>query len=320
LKRHKIGNTGLEVTELGFGTAGLGSMPATYGYEVTEETALETIKTIFDSPVNLIDTSRNYGFGRSEERLGKAIRENGGLPKGFVLSTKLDRDMETGQFDSTRVRQSVEESLTALGLDRFQILHLHDPEYANDFGNITKKGGALDELFKLRKEGLVQATGIAMGRVDILLPLLKDWPFDIVLNHNRYSLLNRSADRMYEFANKAGITIFNAAPYAGGVLAKGSGKFKRITYQKADEATLAPVHKIEQLCEVHQASPGAVALQFSMRDARIASTIVGVSKPERVRQTLNWATEPISAKFQATLDTLEFKIDDPETDRAYLPG
>ena len=92
-----LGKTALRVTKVGFGTSGLGDMPDTYGYRVEEDRARATIRAIFDGPAKLLDTSRNYGFGRSEERIGAVIRERGGLPEGFVISTKLDRDMETGR-------------------------------------------------------------------------------------------------------------------------------------------------------------------------------------------------------------------------------
>ena len=77
-------------------------MPDTYGYEVSEARARETLDAIFESEVNFLDTSNNYGFGRSEARTGDAIRARGGLPDGFVISTKLDRDMETLRFDADR--------------------------------------------------------------------------------------------------------------------------------------------------------------------------------------------------------------------------
>ena len=86
----------------------------TYGYSVEPERARETVRAVFDSPVNFLDTSRNYGFGRSEERIGEVIRERGGLPEGFVISSKLDRDMETNRFDGARARRSLEESLKTL--------------------------------------------------------------------------------------------------------------------------------------------------------------------------------------------------------------
>jgi D-threo-aldose 1-dehydrogenase len=143
MKMKPVGKTGLEISEIGFGTAPLGEMPDTYGYSVDEATARAALHAIFDGPVNLMDTSRNYGLGRSEQRIGDAIRERGGLPAGFVLSTKLDRDMQTGRFDGARARRSFEESLGALGLDHVQMLHLHDPEHALDLTEITRKGSAL---------------------------------------------------------------------------------------------------------------------------------------------------------------------------------
>lgn len=315
-----IGTTGLSVTPIGFGAGPLGGMPDTYGHDVTEETARATVRAIFDGPVNMLDTSRNYGFGRSEARIGAVVRERGGLPPGFVLATKLDRDMSTGRFDAGQARRSAEESLEALGIARFQILHLHDPEHARDLNEIVGKGGALETMFRMKEEGLVQATGIAMGRLDILLPLLNDWPFDIVLNHNRFTVVNRSAEALMDRAAARGMTFFNAAPFAGGVLAKGSAQVQRVTYQEATEAALAPIRAVEALCQRHGVPPGALALQFSMRDPRVCSTIVGVSRPERVQQTLDWAAAPVPAGAFDELAGVGYSTQDPEADRVYVPG
>ena len=295
-------------------------MPDTYGHDVDEGRARATIHAIFDSPVNLLDTSRNCGFGRAEARIGAVIRERGGLPGGFVISTKLDRDMDTNRFDSARARRSFEESLTALGLESVQILQLHDSEHCADMREITQSDGALDEPFRTKEEGLAQAVGLAMGRLDLLIPLLDDWPFDVILNHNRFSLLNRSATPAFELARSREVSVFNAAPYAGGVLAKGSGQVQRITYQAADEARLAPVKRIEAVCERHSAEVGAAALQFSMRDSRVSATIVGVSRPERVEQTLSWANASLGEAVLAELGGLDYKSTDPEAERRYTPG
>ncbi|WP_172293191.1 aldo/keto reductase [Pseudoruegeria sp. HB172150] len=320
MEKRKIAKTGLEVTPLCFGTSALGNMPDTYGYAVDEDRARDTVNAIFDGPANFLDTSRNYGLGRSEQRVGAVIRERGGLPDGFVLSTKLDRDMETRRLDADRARTSLEESLEVLGLDRIPMLHLHDPEHCRDLNEITREGGALDELFKMKDEGIVQAVGLAMGRLDIMLPILKDWPFDTLISHNRYTLLNRSADEMFDYAAKQGMAILNAAPYASGVLAKGSAEMPIITYQKADEAALAPVKRIETVCAAHGVATGPVALQFSMKDPRIASTVIGVSKPERVAQTLEWAEVEIPDAVWRDLEELDYSMEDPEANRVYRPA
>ncbi|MSU91278.1 aldo/keto reductase [Rhodobacteraceae bacterium 2CG4] len=308
-----------EVAAVCFGTSPLGSMPDTYGYEVPEAQARAAIHAMFDLRPSFVDTSRNYGMGRSEERLGAVIRERGGLPEGCVLATKLDRDWQDNRLDADRARRSVEESLQALGLDRLDILHLHDPEYCRDLDEITGPGGALDELFKMKQEGLVSAVGLAMGKLDLMTRILPDWEFDALVSHNRFTLLNREADRMFSDAHARGIAIFNAAPYAGGVLARGSANSRMITYQEASEADMAPVRAIEQVCARHDVAPGAAALQFSMRDPRVTSTICGISKPERVAQTVDWASAEIPQAAWDELMALPYSTEDPEANREYRP-
>ncbi|SFP67964.1 aldo/keto reductase [Tranquillimonas alkanivorans] len=320
MKKISIGNTGVEVTEVSFGTSALGDMPATYGYSVDEARARETLEAIFESPVNVLDTSRNYGQGRSEQRIGEAIRARGGLPEGFVLSTKLDRDGETNRLDAAQARRSLEESLEALGLDYVGILHLHDPEHVADVDEVTREGGALDELFKMKEEGLADAVGLAMGKIDLMLPIVKDRPFDLIINHNRFNLLNRQATELYDYAHGAGIAVMNAAPYASGALAKGADAAPRIAYQEAGEDQLAPVRQIERICAEHGVPMGAVALQFSARDPRIASTLIGVTKPERVRQTLDWLDTPVPAAVWQALETVPYSTDDPEANRKMTVG
>jgi D-threo-aldose 1-dehydrogenase len=315
-----LGRTKLKVAKLCFGTTSLADMPDTYGYHVDAERAHATVRAIFDSPVNFLDTSRLYGFGRSEERIGDVIRERGGLPAGFVLSTKLDRDISDRRFDAAQARRSFEESLKALGLDRIHLLHLHDPEHARSLSEITAPDGAIRELFRIKEEGLVDAVGLAAGRVDIMMPMLRDFDFDALITHNRYTLTNRNAEPMIDFARKKGMGIINAAPYAGGVLAKGSGSFKRYVYQEASDAVLGPVRRVEEICARHDIAPGAAALQFSLRDERIHSTIIGVSKPERVAETLAWAQAPIPQAAWDELLALPFALDDPEATRDYKPG
>lgn len=316
----KLGRTDLLVSRLCFGTSGLGDMPDTYGYGVDEVLAHATVRAILAGPVNFLDTSRNYGVGRSEQRIGDVIRELGGLPAGFVLSTKLDRDFETNRFDAARARRSLEESLKALNLERIHLLHLHDPEHAASQDGIDGKDGAIAELFRMKEEGLVDAVGLAAGRVDIMMPLLRNWDFDALITHNRFTLVNRNALPLIELARERGTAVLNAAPYAGGVLAKGTAAHPRYVYQEATDAMLDPVRAIEAVCARHGVPVGAVALQFSLRDPRITSTICGVTKPERVAETLEWASFPIPDAVWDELATLPAATDDPEATRAYKLG
>ena len=316
----RLGKTGLEVSRLCFGLAPLGDMPDTYGYGVSAEQARATVHAILDSEVNFLDTSRIYGMGRSEERIGEVIAERGGLPKGFVISTKLDRDFDTGRFDAARARRSLEDSLKALKVGRIQLLHLHDPEYAADLSEVTRPGGALAEMFRMKEEGLVDAVGLAAGRASLMMPMMRDWDFDAIITHNRFTLVNRNASDMMDLAQARGIAVLNAAPYAGGVFAKGTAQHQRYVYQKATAETLAPVARVEEICARHGIPPGAAALQFSMRDPRVASTVIGISKPERIAQTISWARHAIPEEAWRELMALPFETEDPEASRVYTTG
>jgi D-threo-aldose 1-dehydrogenase len=320
MNKVRLGRTDLMVTSIGFGTSGLGDMPDTYGYGVDADRAKATVLAIFGGPANLIDTSRLYGMGRSEERIGAVIRERGGLPPGFVLSTKLDRDLEDNRFDAAQARRSFEQSLKALGLERVDLLHLHDPEYASSFKQATARDGALGELFRIKEEGLAKAVGLAAGVVAQMMPLLNDWDFDALITHNRFTLANRNADAMLNLARARGIAVLNAAPYASGVLAKGTTAYPRYVYQEASDAVLYPIRRIEAVCARFGVPPGAAALQFSIRNPRITSTICGVTRPERVEQTLDWANFPIPEAAWAELMALPYASDDPEGTRDYKPG
>lgn len=319
MERVKISRGGLAVDRVCFGLAPLGDMPSTYGHGVTVEQAHRTMHAIFDSGINFIDTSRNYGLGRSEQRIGEVIKERGGIPEGFVISTKLDRDTETRRFDGAQARRSLEESLKTLNVDRIQLLHLHDPEHALSMDEITAPGGALDMLFRFKEEGLAEAVGLAAGRVDIMMPLLRDWDFDALITHNRFTLLNRNAEEMMDYAVSRNVAVLNAAPYGSGVLAKGSGSNAKYVYQDATDAVLEPVRRIEAVCARHGIPIAAAALQFSMNDPRVASTIIGISKPERITQTLDLARHPIPQAAWDELLSLEFETGDPEATRVYKP-
>ena len=318
--RITVAKTTLAIPSICFGTTALGDMPDTYGYGVDEARARATLNAIFDNEIGFIDTSRNYGAGRSEARIGAAIAERGGLPKGFIISSKLDRNMETNLFDGDRAKASLDESLKALGVDSIPLLHLHDPEYASSLGDVTKKGGALDVLFRMKEQGLAQAVGLAAGRVDVMMQLLRDYPFDAIISHNRFTLLNHNGAEMFEFAKARGIAVINAAPYASGILAKGAAVQPLFAYQPADDTVVSRVNAIEALCSKYSVPVGAAALQFSMRSSLVASTICGVSTPERVQQTIDWAAYAIPDALWKDLAALPFDMDDPEAKRIYKPN
>ena len=293
LSTRGLGGTGLSVTPICFGTSPLASMPKLYGYDVDEERAVATIQAAFDSPVNFLDTSNGYGEdGTAERRIGAAIRQAGGLPGHVVLATKVDPDPRTGSFGGDRVRASLEESMERLGVDRIALLHLHDPERIT-FEEGVAPGGPVEALVDLRERGLVEHLGVAGGPVGLLQQYLDTGEFEVVLSHNRYTLLDRSAESLFRSAATAGLGVLNAAPYGGGMLAKGPGVQQKYAYDARDARVRQAAEAMEASCRRHDVPLAAAALQFSLRSEVITSTVVGVSSPQRIEQTLELAAVPI---------------------------
>jgi D-threo-aldose 1-dehydrogenase len=288
-----LGRTGIDVTTLCVGTSPLASMPNLYGYGVDEERAVATVLAMFDSPITFLDTSNGYGEdGTAERRIGEAVRRAGGLPPQVVLATKVDPDPSTGDFSGARVRASFEESLERLGVDRVPLLHLHDPERIS-FEEGVAPGGPLEALVGLREQGLVDRIGVAGGPVGLLQQYLDTGAFDVILSHNRYTLLDRSAEGMFRAAAERGLGVINAAPYGGGMLAKGPAVQEKYAYGARDDRIRQAAEAMAGACERHGVPLAAAALQFSMRAAFVDSTVVGVSSPERIAQTLELADTAI---------------------------
>ena len=301
--RRPLGSTGLQVMPICIGTAPLGNMPETFAYEVSEERALATIRAFFAGPINFIDTAASYGDGESERRLGIVLHELGGLPQGFVLASKADRDLDTGEFSGEQMRRSVERSLRLLGLVQLQLLYLHDPEHIS-FEQAMARGGPVETLQRCQQEGLIAHLGVAGGPIDLMKRFVETGIFSVAISHNRYTLLNTEADSFWDVCQQRGVAAINAAPYGSGMLAKGPSAYPRYMYSNASKELLERAHKLETICSNYGVPLAAAALQFSLRDPRIASTIVGMSRPERLAETITLAQYPLPDELWAELTTV----------------
>ena len=310
----QLGKTGLSVTPICFGAAPLGDMPETFGFRTPEESALATLREAFASPINFLDTAAAYGQGESERRIGKVIREMGGLPAGFVLATKADRDLLTGDFSGEQIKRSVEGSLERLGLDHLQYVYIHDPEHTT-FENVMGPGGAFEVLDNFRSQGVIGDLGISGGPIPMLIRYVETGAFSAVETHNRYTLLNRSAEPLLDVAHRLGVAVINAAPYGSGMLAKGPDAYARYAYTDAPPAIVERARKYAAVCHEYDVPLAAAALQFSMRDARVTSTVVGVTKPERISQTVELANHSIPDELWVAMETIGFDLEDPEANR-----
>lgn len=301
--KRPLGATGLQVTPLCVGCAPLGDMPETFEYSVGKKQAHDTLRAVFESPINFLDTAASYGDGESERRIGEVLKQLGGLPGGHVLATKADRDLQTGEFSGEQMKRSVERSLELLGLDRLQLVYLHDPEHES-YEHIMAPGGPVEVLVGLREEGIIEHLGVAGGPIDLMIRYVETGLFEAVITHNRYTLVERSADPLLDVAAEQGVAALNAAPYGGGMLARGPDVYARYEYRQAPPELVDRARAMQEACRKHGVPLAAAALQFSLRDPRIASTIVGISRPGRVRETLELATHPIPDELRSELDSL----------------
>lgn len=298
-----LGSTGLQVTPICIGAASLGNMPETFAYEVSEENALVAARAFFAGPFNFLDTAASYGDGESEHRLGLVLRELGQLPSGLVLSTKADRDLQSGDFTGAQMRRSVERSLRLLGLEKLQLVYLHDPEHIS-FEEAMKPNGPVAVLQQCQAEGLIAHLGVAGGPIDLMIRFVETGLFEAAISHNRFTLLNREAEPFWDVCARWGVAALNAAPYGSGILAKGPAAYPRYMYEQASPDLLRRASQMEAACQRYGLSLRAAALQFSLRDPRITSTIVGMTRPERLAETMEMAQLSLPDELWRELDAL----------------
>jgi len=274
----RIGRTPLVTSTIIAGASPLGSMPDLYGYDVGESAAVDFVSALLRSPIRAIDTSNNYGAGTSERRIGKAIELAGGVPDDFSVITKVDRAGD--DFSGARVRESFRESMDRLGVETVPLLFLHDPD-AFDFGYMASTGGAVDALVQLRDEGSAGAIGVATGDTRLLHRYLDLGVFDVILSHNRFTLVDRSADELFTRAVELGVGVLNAAVYGGGILAR-PGESTKYSYRPASRELLEAITAMDAVCARAGIDLATAALQFSLRDPRVDATVVGITREPRI--------------------------------------
>ena len=314
LGRVAFGSTGLMVPPIAVGCAQLGDMPEAFGYGVSEEDALATIRAFLSSPIDFIDTAALYGDGESERRVGLVLKELGGLPEGAILETKAGRDPKDHNYRPDTVRRRFERSLELLGVDKVHICYLHDAEWMS-FEDGMAKGGPVEILQGYRDQGVIGYLGVAAGPVELSQRYVETGAFDALITHNRYTLLNRTADQVQRVAKARGMAVVNAAPFGSGMLAKGPDAYPRYAYQQASPELIDVTRMIADACARHGVPMAAAALQFSTRDPNVDVTIVGMSKPERIQQTIDLVTTDIPDALWAELAELPVFTDNPEANR-----
>jgi D-threo-aldose 1-dehydrogenase len=298
----------LEFGRLSFGAASLGNLYRA----ISDGEAQETLGAAWDAGIRYFDTAPHYGLGLSESRLGAFLATK---PRGdFLVSSKVGRLLEpvdgrAGERDSAwfdvpatarrvwdytepGIRRSLDDSLERLGLDRVDILYLHDPE---QYGVADDMPLALHALTRMREEGLVSAVGVGSADVSLLRRCIRMADLDLLMVSNRYTLLNASARTVLapECLHR-GIGIVNAAVFNSGLLASSvPGADSHYEYGPVPPAILARAHRLATVCEAHGVELPAAALQYGLRDPAVRTIVVGAASAEQVRQNHERMQAPI---------------------------
>jgi D-threo-aldose 1-dehydrogenase len=294
----------MKLPEFGLGCAPLGGLLSA----VSSDDAAAVLRTALDGGVRFFDTAPFYGFGLSERRLGDALR---GRPD-VILSTKVGRLLKPGLPDDPAafgwpeplpfhpvydygydgVMRSFEDSLQRLGLDRIDILLLHDigsfthpdPEEERRHFRDAMSGGyrALDEL---RRSGQVRTIGIGVNEVDVSLRALEHGDWDVFLLAGRYTLLEQGPlEDLFPACERSGTRIVVGGPYNSGILVGG----RTWNYADAPDALFARVAAIREICGRHEVPLPAAALQFCLGHPVVETVIPGARTARELRETLEW--------------------------------
>ena len=308
LEKVVLGTSGLEVTRLGLGCAALGGL---YG-DIPDEQAVQVVHRAFDLGLNLLDTAPLYGAGKSENRLGLAVK---GVPReNYVLASKVGRILvpadgennEQGIFDNPPpfkpvfdfsydgVMRSFEHSLERLGVDRIDILHIHDPDDHWE----EAISGAYPALKRLRNEGAISAISAGMNQWEMLARFARAGDFDCFLLAGRYSLLDQSSlDELLPLCVEKNIGIMAGGTYNSGILAKGAQPGATYNYSEAPPEIMAKAKGLEEAALRHQVDLKAAASQFVFAHPAITCIIPGTRQPDRVSENFNLLKEDIPTEF-----------------------
>lgn len=282
---------------------GLGCAPiANLFTDVTEDDAHLTIGAALDSGIRFFDTAPHYGAGLSESRVGAALR---GVPReNFTLATKVGRLIVDASGEPVRVggsghatvadlsydgvQRSLEGSLKRLGVDRVDLLYLHDPD--PDDVDVALHG-AFAALLDLRQQGVVSEIGVAMNHCEPLARFSAESDPDVVMVAGRLSLLEPSAiSGLLPVARRNNVDVVAAGVFQSGILAD-PRPGARCNYQPASEAVLARAQDLDDICRRYGADVAAAALQYPARFAGVTRVVAGLrSESEVAAAVRRWNT------------------------------
>ncbi len=307
---------GLDFTALGAGCAQLGNL-----YDaISDDEAEATVRAAWESGIRYFDTAPHYGLGLSERRLGRALAA---YPRDeYILSTKVGRvlvpspetahlrdegamfDVPSDQrrvYDLSRdgVLRSIEDSLERLGVDRIDVVYMHDPDEHWEAASTTGAG----TLSELRDQGVIGGFGAGMNQGEMLADLIEQTDVDIVMCAGRLTMLEQhDADRMLRLAAERNVAIVAAAVYNSGLLSRDHvPDDAHFNYGQAPADVLAKARDIERICRQHGVSLPAAAVQFPLLHPQVVSVVAGMRGADQVHGGVERLTAPIPGELWRAL-------------------
>jgi aryl-alcohol dehydrogenase-like predicted oxidoreductase len=291
-----LGKTGLKVSRLSFGASSLGGV----FHAVDEAEAVKAVHAALDCGINYFDVAPAYGGTRSESVLGKALR---GIARDrYFLSTKVGKytdpnsyGNDTLDYSSARIRASLNESTGRLGVDYFDIVHIHDIEYQDRKHTEWALTEGYDAVRELKREGRIGNVSFGIYPMDLWKRIFASLDIDAALVHNHYCLNDTQLLDLLPVAKEKGIGIVNGSPFASGLLTdRGAPE-----WHPASPEDQSLFRAAARFCQCHGTSIGRLALQFSSQNPEIPTTLFSSSKPETVIRNVESHEEPFDATLLA---------------------
>jgi aryl-alcohol dehydrogenase-like predicted oxidoreductase len=286
MQTRRLGQTDLQLPILSFGASSLGQEFRS----VKLDEALASVQVALELGLNFIDTSPFYGRGMSEVLLGIALR---GIPReSYTLCTKLGRyDLEHFDFSAKRVAESVDVSLHRLGTDHLDIILCHDIEFV-PMQQIVDE--TIPALRKIQAAGKVRYIGFSGYPMKIFRFILDQTSVDCVLSYNQYTLQNtRFADEIVPYLKAKGVGVMNAGPFSARLLTNAPLP----AWLKEPEEVKAAARRAAELCQSKGVNIAQLALQYSLAQPDITTTVSGSANPKNIRNWAKWAAEPLDEEL-----------------------
>jgi aryl-alcohol dehydrogenase-like predicted oxidoreductase len=293
MQTRPLGKTGLHLPILSFGASSLGAEFRS----IKLDEALESVRVALDCGLNFIDTSPFYGRGMSEVLLGFALQ---GVPRDrYTLCTKLGRyDLAHFDFSARRVAESVDVSLHRLRTDHLDIVLCHDIEFV-PMQQIVDE--TLPALRRQVQAGKVRYIGFSGYPQKIFRFICDQTDVDCVLNYNQYTLQNtRFADETIPYLKAKGVGVMNAGPFSARLLTNAPLP----AWLKEPEEVKAAARQAAEHCARKGVDIAKLALQFSLANPDITTTIAGSANPDNIRKWARWAAEPLDRELLAEVQAI----------------